>query len=391
MHPIYVFDQRTSQDVLSNFNSCGITVLNPTSCITHEELNGDYSLTVEQPALPDDDCWKSLKPFNIIRDARGQLFPIFKVVKKMVRGVPTVVAYAKHIFYYWNDKVIRNNDPIEHPERTYELYTDCYNAWYYLFDMSRQYITMVYADDMVDYAFQAHTSISGVDKNIKFKDVSVAYAIIGDPNSFINLYGGELYRNNFNIRLDARKIDAGDDVFSVIHGWNMNEIEETTDVSKMCTYVYADDNTGRSFAMSYSMTHFFPHHIVAGSSYSYDGASNLEDDVTDYFNEYSKPAVSYTVSLTDLSYTSADAGWGMFEHYNVGDTGLVKSELLGISTKQKIIATDYDNLTERNTKITLGNFIPSPLHSNRYDKLILSDGAAERRIRKIESLFQYVD
>lgn len=387
MTPIYVFDSRTSQSILANPGSCGKTVLNPTSCITHEELNGDYSLTLEQPITPEDDCWKELKVFNIIRNSKGQLFPIYKVVKKLVRGVPTVVAYARHIFYYWNDKAIRNSNPTEHPEWTYDLTTDCNNAWQYLFDQNRHYIAMAYADDRIDYNFTTSTNITGTDQHIKFKDVSVAYAILGDPNSFVNLYGGELDRNNFTITLNSRKVGAADNVFSVIHGWNMNEIEETVDVSKMCTWVYADDNVGQSYEISWSGVQSFPHHIVIGQSYSYDDMSRLSSDANMYWNDYNSPAVTYKINLVNLSKTSADAGWGAFEHYNVGDTGLVKSEMFGIETTQKIIATDYDDLQERTTKVTLGSFIPSPLHENRFDKLLLGDGSAERRIRKLESLF----
>ena len=63
---ITVHDKHTPQD---GFNNCGLAVLHPTSAYITEELNGRYDYEIEMPCLPDDDSWRYLVKYNILKSS----------------------------------------------------------------------------------------------------------------------------------------------------------------------------------------------------------------------------------------------------------------------------------------------------------------------------------
>ena len=104
---ITVHGMHTEQN---DFNNCGLAILKPTSAYITEELNGRYDMEIEVPCIPDDpregrneDSWKFIKMYNILKSSEGQLFMIHKIDYSIKNGVPYLRAYATHIWYYLAD------------------------------------------------------------------------------------------------------------------------------------------------------------------------------------------------------------------------------------------------------------------------------------------------
>ena len=106
---ICVYDMSTPQD---GFDNNGLAILDPTVCEITEELNGAYELTLTHP-IDDTGKWKHLLELNIIK-ARGQLFRIYnKNTKLNSDGSRERTAYARHIFYDLNGRLLEDVRPTD--------------------------------------------------------------------------------------------------------------------------------------------------------------------------------------------------------------------------------------------------------------------------------------
>ena len=92
------------------------------------------------------------------------------------------------------------------------------------------------------------------------------------------------------------------------------------------------------------------------------------------------------MKFEDLKDTDKHGEWAALQRFNAGDTGLIYSEKMGIDTTQKIISKTYNELTGKTENITLGNFLPSLIRSNRYSRMIATDDAANRRLDRLEAV-----
>lgn len=378
---ICVFDKFTKQN---EFNTCGERVLNPTSCTIHHDLNGDYSLELHQPILPDDDCYKFLKIFNIIKVSSGQLFPIYFVQKRMENGIPTMVVKARHIFYYWNDKTVS----LSLETGSNSLKTIIQQIFNHVED--RQYVR---EDNYCEYNFTWDATVtSEYEKKFSANLISVGKSIM----EACDLFNGVLYRDNFTFYIDSSMRYAKDNSFSAIHGWNMSEITETTDATDQCTYVVSKDNLGNTGHRSIGLYDMYPHHVVVGLDLSYDGQTNITADTKAYFeahnyDRYENVMTTYDVNLLNLTDTTRAAGWDVFERCNIGDTGLIRSEILDIDNYQRIVSTDFNELTQKNERVKLANFRKSSMNPDRFRSSVSGYSAETKRISQLEKKAGYFE
>jgi hypothetical protein len=89
---VHIYDKHTEQNA---FDTNGIAIINPKSATLTEELNGRYDYEITAVCDPNDDSWRALKVYNIIKSpSTGQLFMIYKVKYTSQGGYPSVTAYA---------------------------------------------------------------------------------------------------------------------------------------------------------------------------------------------------------------------------------------------------------------------------------------------------------
>lgn len=378
---ICVFDRHTKQN---EFNHNGETVLNPTSCMIHQEENGDWSLELHQPVLPDDDCWQYLKLYNIIRVSSGQLFPIYFIQKRLENNVPTLVVKAKHIFYYLNDKIV-----------TMSLETD--GIGFSLKQIIQAVFDHVEHRDeggLTEYQFSDYSYMGGFN-HYSCDGISVAKAIF----EIADVWGGKLYRDNFMFSIDEIQKNAAQNSFTAEHGWNMPEIIETVDSSDQITQLKYEDNYGFVQWRGLDLSRIPPpHQVMRKITMSYDGPSNAIGDSEMYmrahaFDIYYNTMTAYDVNLLNLSDTSRAAGWADLERCRVGDTGRVRSAILDIDNYQRVVGTDFNELTQRNERVKLANFRKSSMTPDKFASTVSGYSAETKRIAMLEkkgSFFEYV-
>lgn len=389
-----VFDMFTSQDRFfegggnGGKRRNGERFLHPQKCESVQDLNGDWSLTIDYIMSDKDDAWKFLRPYNIIMNSQGQLFPIYSVTKKInSNGLPVLSAKARHIFYYLNDKIVRN------------VNIDYY-ACYWAINSIYQNIEWGYGNDLVDYSFNYYSNLpNDFLKSAKYDGESAAYCLLGGAESIVNLYAGELYRDNFYFSINDRMEYCRENAFNLIHGWNLIEVSETTDVSEKITKLEAEDNMGHSASIARVPDRTFPHQVLKYIKISYSSEKesrnfnsndpeiyerNKAFDTDGYYIENMNANVSYDVNFQDLRNTNLAKDWQDLERLNVGDYGTVYSQMLDISTEQRVISKTIDEITGRVTKMKLGNFKPSALHISRYEKMLNTDDSNSRRLDNVE-------
>lgn len=331
----------------TDFSHWGLRILTPTACTITEELNGQYELELEHP-VDSEGVWKSIIDLNIIK-ACGQLFRIYRKIKSMdSSGNFSIKVNARHIFYDLNDRLLLD---IRTPE---------YNGQGIISFL----LSSAYKVDKqpMGYDFSGASDITDTYYSEYYNNVSIVSALLGAENSFINSLGGELYRNNFEFSINRRREHSADNAFSIIYGRDMLAIEETVDYSNMCTYLVAMNNFGQAhfwwWIYENSTSDYFPHAVVKYVQFNYDDAATamerLTRDSKSYFETYKFPDINYTVTFANLKDSELYKDFLGLQKCEIGDTGTIYHEELGISTVQKVIKKTIDALTGETTSIELG-------------------------------------
>lgn len=376
MPTLVVYDKLTPQD---RFNNCGLGIIKPSKFTTYEELNGDYSVSIQYPITKEDVMWMYLTPYNIVRNSEGQLFTLHTFETSMSGGKAVLNVSGRHISYYLADKNVGKID-----------YRGA-DGWKAL-DEIKKYIEYnwdyhgPHDDRYVDYEFSFNSDITER-HDIAYEKISPYYAIVGAENSMINLYGGEMHRDNFYISVNYRKEGSRDNAFKIEHGVNMLEIKERISVKDIVTGVYSTDNYGNGDDFTdNTFTGIPPHQVLKHLQFSYSGDSKYREDGQSYLDSHRDPEVSYEVRFKDLRFNDRYKDWMALQTFNIGDTGKVKCGALGIEVDQKIIARTINDITGETESVTLGNFMPNMFRSNKYSNLIARDSSSSRRLTALEAL-----
>lgn len=386
---VCVFDKWTPQEELvKRPGSCGKRILNPTYCMIHNEINGDYSIELHQPITPDDDSYQYLKPYDILRVTSGQLFLIDYHQKKLVNGVPTLIVKGKHIFYYLNHKCTYNIDT--HGKGPDGRGLEC---WMILDELFRN-AHISYTDDLIEYRFTRSADIGELN-HYQAHGITIAKGVF----DVCDIWGGYLYRDNFNFTVRGVMQGAKYNAFHAEHGWDVTDIVETIDYSTDYTEIRVDDNLGtqpyensvvpvKGGRFQFQRSRYF--------SLSYEQDSNLWNDAPKMFNG-TGPSTSYEIVIPSLTDTTREKGWSDLETVKPGDVGTVKSAVLGFTTTdQMVVSVDFNELTQKNERVKIQGFRHSDsLHPGRYDQFI--NGAMDAKTRRIANLerkagyFEYIE
>ena len=386
---ITVHGMHTGQN---DFNNCGLAIIKPTSAYITEELNGRYDMEIEVPCIPDDpregrheDSWKFIKMYNIIKSSEGQLFMIHKIDYSMKNGVPYLRAYANHIWYYLADMLtvecIGRNVAYAAVNHLFEPRDAQGNGctWFSGGTGLTTYTFSPWVNPELDTVF-----------DYKYKNVTLASALLGNSDSVVNLWGGELWRDNFQFRIDRHKYDATENAFELVYGINCRDVKYTEDTTNRKTEVVASCNNGmfaRKVSVVPGVPASFPHQAISGLDFSYENPSEalLERDLGVWWSENTGWLFNWEVDYVDFKNTNKGADWEQRRKIRVGDTGIVQ-DAFGHRQSQKIIATKYNDITGRLESVKLGSFKESGLHESRWDKKIMKseDEPVMNRVRCLE-------
>lgn len=217
----------------TDFSHNGLRILMPTECTITEVLNGEYSLSITHPR-DEWGIWKYVRENYIIK-AQGQLFRIYRKTLSMSSdGSYQIKADAMHISYDLNYYFIRDARPtlLTGEQALKHIVTNTYTS-IGSSEVDRPTVRFKFSTDI--------KPVSGEEtaddyKTAYYEKMSVTKALIGADNCFVTTWGGEIYRDNFNITINKRR--GKDNAFAIRYSVDMTEIQQEIDYSSYCAAIY---------------------------------------------------------------------------------------------------------------------------------------------------------
>lgn len=199
----------------------------------------------------------------------------------------------------------------------------------------------------------------------------------GQDNSFLNRWGGELQRDNFNVRMLARR---GKDRGVVIqHKKDLLGYEADVDWQSPITKIMPQGANELLLPEKYVTSPLVDKYVnpkirkidfpevkaKIGDAANDDDAIPLPDAlnklralaVAMFNNQHvDQPLATYKIKFQELSQTEEYKDLAVLQRVYMGDTVTVQHLEEGIDVKAKVVSYKYDPLNDEYTDITLGNY-----------------------------------
>jgi len=348
----------------TNFERNGLGFL--TDCIKAnviESLNGDYVLQLTYPL--DTSMSEYLVEDNIIKTNVGndnyQLFRIDRVTKDF----DVIEVYALHISYDLLNNMLEDVYP-------QNLTCQAFGNWLL---NNTQYST--------NFTFQSDISSSATGRYVRRNPID---AIMGnEDNSMINLFGGEIERDNFIIKLlQSRGSNNG---VKLLFGKNITQIKTIVDITSMYTRIMPIGYNGLLLPEKYVDSPIINNYPtpritkVEFSNIAYDPTGQQEGAYTNIQDAYNalrlatnelfnqgidKPQITIKIDWVELSKVEEyKVMYQGLERVNLGDT--ITAEILGFDYTTKVTKTTYNVLTDTIDRFEIGTIqktIANSINSN---------------------------
>lgn len=334
----------------TDFNNNGIGSLKETTkCEVTEELNGLLTIDFEYPK--GQKYSEQIDNDMIIKVDTGEDTKQLFRIKNYKENVNTITATPQHISYDLVDNAL---------DDTYPQNLNGVAA-----------ISWILSHTQYTHRFTGYSNITK-QASARYVRKNPIEAIIGDlDNSFVNIWGGELQRDNFTIRmLQQRGSDKG---FKIKYRKNLTGLEFTKDDSNVITRLRPIGYNGILLPEKYidsPLIGNYPHPKIGEVEYSdiklkekpedEEGYDTLEQCYTEMRrraklefseNNVDKPLVNVKVDFVDLSKTTIYQDYKILTNLKMGDTITVILDNMKI--KVRVIRTVYDSLLHRFTKLEL--------------------------------------
>lgn len=342
---INLYDKKCTE-----FNNNGIGSLKDTiKCEVSEELNGEYTIDFEYP--------KNCKYSNVLDndmiikvdtgEAERQLFRL----KNYNGNLSTIKATLQHISYDLIDNAL---DDV-FPQNLNGVAS----------------INWILTHTQYKHNFTGYSNITK-QASARYVRKNPIEAIVGDlDNSFVNIWGGELVRDNFTIKMLSKR--GQDNGYKIKYRKNLQGIEFTKDDSEVCTRLRPIGYNGILLPEKYidsPLINNYPHPKIKEIEYSDIKLKENEDDEEGFNtlaecytemrkraklefseNNIDKPKINVKVDFVDLSKTTAYQDYKILTEVKMGD--IVTVILDNMQIKVRVIRTTYDSLLHRFTKLEL--------------------------------------
>ena len=335
----------------TNFEVNGDITLTPTSSIFKMELNGICEIELEHP-YDKLGRWKCIVADNVVAGptpySEKQLFRIYETEKTMTG----IKAYARHIFFDLIDNILLDVRP---RQKTGE---EALNIL------------------LQGTGYTGHSNI--VDFNTAYYiRKNIVEAIAGDDeNSFANRWGGERLYDNFDVYINS-SIGADNGVRSEF-GYNLTEIEEKINLEDTVTRIiplgyngimldeekpWVDSPNINKYAKIKTKVVEMSDIKVKENAEDEEGYNTLpeaQNAMKKRCEELFKggldlPICTYSVAMEDLSSTTAYKDYEVLETVSIGDTVHCKHIGLGIETKARCVALEWNMISRKYISLTLGD------------------------------------
>lgn len=330
------------------FNHNGIgTLADAISCIVIEERNGSYELEMEYPL--GGIHYEEIKNNNIVLAVpsdgkQAQPFRIYKITRP-IGGVVSV--YAEHISY----------DLSGIPVRPFKA-SDCASALRGLVENS-----------MIANPFNTWTDIAGSGKYEQKLPASFRSRLAGTQGSILDSFGNgaELEFDRFTVKVHQNR--GHDNGVTIRYGKNLTDLKQDESIESVYTATIAywtkEENDKEEVVIG--EIQYLPNHadypkervFVLDCSSDFENKptkEQLNNKAMQYIrsNNLGIPKVSIDVSFIQLWQTEEYKNIVSLERVSLCDTVHVVFDKLGVDATAKVIKTEYNVLTDRYDKVTLG-------------------------------------
>lgn len=333
-----------------NFNNNGLGILK--DCISAkvcEVLNGEFNINITYPV--GGYLYPNLVEDNIIVTDVGygkrQAFRIKNVSKRL----DNIEVYATHIFYDLNDNLIEDIYPKGQTGETV--------------------INYILSHAQYEHNFIGYSNITKT-STARYIRKNLVESLIGeDSNSFINRWGGEIIRDNYNITMvNKRGVANG---MQIRYAKNLTGIEFQIDRTTVGTRIMPKAFDGLLLPEKYIDSpniDLYPHPIIKIIEYSDlklatesgEGFASttelyqaMRERVQEEFkNEIDKPTITTTVNFVELANTKEYQEYKELEKLNIGDYSTVYVPHLNINVTQRVYKTIYDAILGKFVEFEMG-------------------------------------
>jgi phage minor structural protein len=191
--------------------------------------------------------------------------------------------------------------------------------------------------------------------------------IAGMEGSILQFWGGQIERDNFNLIMHTRR--GSDDGVLVTYKKNLTGLEAKFDESQVVTRIFPFkyiEETNKLITIDgkyidspninkYPVIKILP--VDFSDDESIKNKTDLYNASKNYFKTGSKdlPTVEMDVEFEPLHGTEEYKDVAALELVGMGDTITVHHSKIGIDVKAQVIKIEYDSITEKNRKVSLGN------------------------------------
>ena len=355
----------------TDFTHNGICILKPLEATVTEELNGDYSLKVTMPRGK-----KEIEIEQIIKAPTPKSEQLFRVYNSDIDMLGNQIFYARHIFYDLLDYFIEDTRPSGSG-------------------------ALAISKILENTPFTGTSDITE-QGTAYYQMMNPVNAILGADNAFIEVWGGELERDNFNVRMKNHLgIDRG---VSIRYRKNLTGLRLQTDLSGVYTKIMptglqenghhlaveqaptasqqlAESNLEHSVATKsrlvclpekYVSSPLIDNYVNIKTTRIHYSDIKIDEETTqeqalemlrnaatqEFENGLDKPQITATVEFIPLQDTEEYKDYSILERVYLGDTIRVFHEDLSIELETKVISYEFNALSKRYNKVILGNANP---------------------------------
>lgn len=334
-----------------NYENNGDAVLHPSSCKCHFEVNSEWNLEMVHPL----DERTDLIVENAVLKVPSPYGELLYEIKKMDKSEYDIQITAYPFFMKAKKIFIFDKRAVD---------ADCLTALNVVLDGSE---------------FTCESNIK-TKNTCYFENMNAVEAINGDvDNSIIKRWGGEIAWINNKVIIDNRL--GADNGARAEFGYNLNSVQESIDLSDLCTRIYPKAYNGYmlpdqesvdsplidNYPDPYPKVYEYQNIKLAADASN----STSEDDIlcdtlddlyaalreaaaNEFANGVDKPSIQYTVDMVDLSRLDNYKDFKDLLVVQLGDTVHVKHRRLGIETSQRVLSIDYDCILQKIDSMSLG-------------------------------------
>lgn len=349
-----------------DFKNNGLGILRDcTSAEVNETLNGELSLQLKYSV--GGYLFEMLTEGNIIVTDIGygerQAFRIQTVTKFLKE----ISVYATHIFYDLSDNLLEDIYPRQLT--------------------GGQAITYILGHTQFAHNFTGESDIEEI-STARLIRRNVVESLLGEEtNSFINRWGGEIERDNFNIKmLRQRGKESG---MQIRYSKNLTGVEYKVDRTNIATRIMPKGFDALLLPELYIDSpniNLYPHPIIKIIEYSDvfikeneeddDGYLTLAEAYTalrtkarkEFANGIDLPSITTTIDFVELGTTEEYRQFKNLESLTIGDRVSLYIPYLNVDISQRVYKTTYDVLRKRYTKFEMGavktNYVSQTITSN---------------------------